>query len=253
MTAAQPSPPPHTAALVLIGNEILSGKIRDENGTYLLRELRALGVDMRRVEIVPDEEDLIVDALHRCRASAVHVFTSGGIGATHDDVTVPAVARAFGLPVVHDATLVGMLAARYGADLDAVRLRLAEVPEGAELLWGADHELLFPAILAVNVLILPGVPSLFVEKFEALKERYRAPPIALVSLFLSSDEPEIAALLTTATDRFKGIAIGSYPRFDHADHRVKVTVESRDSLLVDACAGFLREQLGGAVLRETRS
>jgi molybdopterin-biosynthesis enzyme MoeA-like protein len=235
---------------VLIGNEILSGKIRDENGSYLLRELRALGVEMRRMEVVPDEEELIIDAVRRCRAASVHLFTSGGIGATHDDVTVPAIARALERPLVHDPTLVGMLQARYGDRLDAVHLRLAEVPEGAELLWGMHHELRFPAILADGVLILPGVPLLFAEKFEAVKERYRAPAIALRSLYLSSDEPDIAELLTTATTRFPGVSIGSYPRFDPCDYRVKVTVESRDAALVDTCTTWLRENLGSAVLRD---
>lgn len=250
MTAVHP-PPPHTASLVLIGNEILSGKIRDENGSYLLRELRTLGVEMRRMEVVPDEEDLIVDAVRRCRAQSVHLFTSGGIGTTHDDVTVPAVARALDRPVVHDPTLVSMLQARYGERLDAVHLRLAEIPEGAELLWGSQRELRFPAILADGILILPGVPLLFTEKFEAVKERYRAPPISLRNLYLSSDEPDIAELLTTATAQFRGIAIGSYPRFDRCDYRVKVTVESRDAGLVDACTTWLRERLGDAMLRES--
>ncbi len=243
-----PPPLPHTASLVLIGNEILSGKIRDENGSYLLKELRALGVEMRRMEVVPDEEELIVDAIRRCRAASVHLFTSGGIGATHDDVTIPAIARALERPVVHHPTLVAMLEARYGDRLDAVHLRLTEVPEGAELLWGSQRQLRFPAILADGILILPG---LFTEKFEAVKERYRAPAIALRNLYLSSDEPEIANDLTRATEQFRGIAIGSYPRFDPCDYRVKVTVESRDAALVDACTTWLRERLGPAVLRES--
>jgi molybdenum cofactor synthesis domain-containing protein len=245
------TPPPYSAAIVLIGNEILSGKIQDENGSYLLRELRALGVEVRRLEVVPDEEDLIIDAIHRCRAAAVHLFTSGGIGTTHDDVTVPSIARALGRSVAHHPTLVGMLQYRYGEKIDPVHLRLTEVPEGAELLWGETERLRFPAILAENILILPGVPSLFIEKFEAVKERYRAPPIVLTNLFLSVDEPEIAELLTDATARFAGIAIGSYPRFDKADHRVKVTIESRSADLVFACAAFLRERLGAAILRES--
>lgn len=247
-----PSPPPYSAALVLIGNEILSGKTQDENGSYLLRELRALGVEVRRVEVVPDEADLIIDAIQRCRAAALHVFTSGGIGATHDDVTVPAISRALGRAVTHHPKLVGMIQARFGDKTDAVHLRLSEVPEGAELLWGeGERRLRFPAILADNVLILPGVPSLFIEKFEAVKERYRAPPIVLANLFLSVEEPEIAQLLTDATAQFDGIAIGSYPRFDDADYRVKVTVESRDAVLVADCTAFLRERLGPAVLRQT--
>jgi molybdenum cofactor synthesis domain-containing protein len=245
------APTPHTAALVLIGNEILSGKIRDDNGSYLLRELRGLGVDVRRVEIVPDEEDLIVDAVRRCREQAVHLFTSGGIGLTHDDVTVPAVARALDRPVIRHPELLAMLRSFYGDAMDDFHARLAEVPEGAELLWGRPRNLRFPAILADDILILPGVPSLFVEKFEAIKERYRAPPIVLVNLFLGVGEDRIAGLLTEATVRFPGIAIGSYPRFDAADHKVKVTVESRDPAIVKDCADFLRSRLGADLLQMT--
>ncbi len=252
MDDARHSPPPDTAALVLIGNEILSGKIRDENGSYLLRELRLLGVDMRRMEVVPDEEDVIVDAIRRCRRVAAHLFTSGGIGPTHDDVTVPSVAKALGRPLVHHPELVGMLKRFYGDGLDEFQLRLAEVPEGAELLWGSPKCLRFPAILADNVLILPGVPSLFTEKFDAVKERYRASPIALVNIFLDVPESEIAGVLIEATNRFPGIAIGSYPRFDEADHRVKVTVESRDVRLVESCRDYLVDALGASVLRVTQ-
>lgn len=245
-----PAPPPHTAAIILVGNELLSGKLRDENGAYLLKELRALGVETRRLEVVPDEEEAIVDAVGRCRRVAEHVFTSGGIGTTHDDLTVPSIARALGRKLTHAPEIVELLRKRWGDDLHPYRIRLAELPEGGEVLFGPNRELVFPAIRVENVLILPGVPQLFVEKFEALKERYRAPPIALTSLFLSCGEGHIAALLTDATAQFPGIAIGSYPRFEHsADHRVKVTVESRDAALVAACSAWLTERLTGHVLR----
>lgn len=245
----QTTPPPHTAALVLVGTEILSGKIRDENGAYLLRELRALGVETRRVEVVPDEEDLIVDAVLRCRKVARHVFTSGGIGTTHDDVTVPAVARALGRRVIHHPEIVALLRGHWGDALNPVKLRLAEVPEGAELVWGEPRTLRFPAILVDEVLILPGVPSLFVEKVDAAKERYRAPPIVLSNIYISVGETTIAETLTEATHRFAGISIGSYPRFDDPDHKVRVTVESRDAALVAACTEWLVEALGSGVLR----
>src|SRR5438309_11184365 len=98
-----------TAAVLVIGNEILSAKVADENGPFLARELRALGVELRRIETVPDEIPLIVDALQRCLASAKWVFTSGGIGPTHDDVTIAAVAQAFGRKVVHDERTLQLL------------------------------------------------------------------------------------------------------------------------------------------------
>ncbi len=242
-------PAPHTAAAIIVGNEILSGKIRDENGPYLLRGLRALGVEVRRVETVPDEEAAIVDAVQRCRSLAAHLFTSGGIGTTHDDLTVPSVAKALGRQVIHHPDIVALLETRWGKGLSPNRLRLAEVPEGGEVLWGQNRELVFPAIAAENVLILPGVPELFVEKFDALKERYRSPPIALVTFFLSVGEGRIAQTLTEATELFAGVAIGSYPRFDSAGYKVKVTVESRDAEQCARCATFLREKLKDGILR----
>lgn len=245
-------PPPHTAALILIGDEILSGKIRDENGAWLMRELRALGVEMRRVEVVPDDEALIVDAVLRCRKYAQHLFTSGGIGPTHDDLTVPSVARALGRSVVHHPDMVAVLRTHWGDDLTPRRLRLSEVPEGAQLVWGDARELRFPAILVDDVLILPGVPSLFIEKFNACKERYRAPPIELCNLFLALGETAIASDLHEATERFSGISIGSYPRFDDADHQVRITLESRDAALVEACADWLVAKFADAVLRRVR-
>lgn len=245
----QALPPPHTAALVLIGNELLSGKIRDENGAWLMKELRALGVETTRVETIPDEENLIVDAVLRCRMHARHVFTSGGIGTTHDDVTVPAVARALGRGVVHHPEMMALLKAHWGEELGVLEMRLAEIPEGAELVWGALRELRFPAILCDEVLVLPGVPSLFRAKFLACRERYRAPPFHLCNLFLSLGEPAIAQDLHTATERFTGVSIGSYPRFDDADHRVRVTIESRDAQAVEACTNWLSERFGEHVLR----
>lgn len=247
----QRTPPPHTAAILLVGNELLSGKWRDENGAYALQRLRALGVETRRLEIVPDEEDAIVDALRRCLGAARHVITSGGIGTTHDDITVPSIAKALGRRLTHAPEIVELLRARWGDDLHPYRIRLAELPEGGQVLFGDRHELAFPAIACDDVLLLPGVPGLFREKLDALQERFRAPPIALSSLLLSCGEGSIAAVLTDATARFAGIAIGSYPRFDpSADHRVKVTIESRDAALVAACRDFLRRELAPHILRE---
>ncbi len=156
-----------TAAIVVIGNEILSAKVTDENGPFLARELRALGVDLRRIETVPDEIPLIVDSLNRCLASAKWVFTSGGIGPTHDDVTIAAIAQAFGRKVVLDTSTLQLLEARYGAKLNAARKRLAEVPEGARVEFHEGY--LFPVISLENVVILPGVPSLLREGFSRIR------------------------------------------------------------------------------------
>ena len=135
-----------TAAIVVIGNEILSAKVADENGPWLSRELRGLGVDLRRIETVPDEVPIIVDSLRRALASAKWVFTSGGIGPTHDDVTIAAVAQCFGRKVVPDERILSALRAHLGDRLNPALRRLADVPEGSTVNWSPGS--LFPVLAA---------------------------------------------------------------------------------------------------------
>lgn len=240
-----------TAAIVVIGNEVLSAKVTDENGPYLARELRALGVELRRIETVPDEVEHIVDALRRCLGAAQWVFTSGGIGPTHDDVTIAAVARAFGRRVVADERTLSLLRARYGAALPPAVRRLAEVPEGATLTWAPGPAPSYPVLSLDNVVILPGVPSLLREGFERLRERFRSPPIFSRAVYVSLGEGSIAEHLDAVVARFSSVAVGSYPRFDDADHRVKVTFDGRDpSAVAQAARAFAQSLPAGAVVRE---
>jgi molybdenum cofactor synthesis domain-containing protein len=238
-----------TAAIVVIGNEILSAKVTDENGPFLARELRKLGVELRRIETVPDEIPLIVDALKRCLASAKWVFTSGGIGPTHDDVTIAAIAQAFGRKVVLDEKTLGLLKASYGEKLNAARTRLAEVPEGALVEFHEGY--LFPVISLENVIILPGVPSLLREGFGRLRERFRVAPIFSRALYFTLGEGALAEHLDATVARYPSVAIGSYPRFDDADYRVKVTFDGREAAEVAAAAAFLRARLPAtSIVRE---
>lgn len=247
-----------TAAVLVIGNEILSAKVQDENGPFLARELRALGVELRRIETVPDEVPLIVDALKRCLASAQWVFTSGGIGPTHDDVTIAAVAQAFGRRVMFDERTRELLRARFGENLKPALLRLAEVPEGARVEFHEGY--LFPVISLENVVILPGVPSLLREGFMRIRERFRVAPIFSRALYFSTGEGALAEYLDATVARFPAIAIGSYPRFPDPsapagagdmDYRVKVTFDGRDETEVRSALEFLRARVpAGSILRE---
>ena len=238
-----------TAAIVVIGNEVLSAKVTDENGPFLTRELRALGVEVRRIETVPDEVPLIVDAVNRARASARWVFTSGGIGPTHDDVTMAAIAAAFGKPVVTDPRSLALLEEKFGERLNPALRRLAEVPEGAELIW--NEQSLFPVVTIEGVVILPGVPSLLREGFGWLRERLRSAPFVLRSVYLGIGEGRIAAHLNATVAMYPEVSIGSYPRFDGADHRVKVTFDGRDGAAVEAARGdFVARRPEGSVVRE---
>jgi molybdenum cofactor synthesis domain-containing protein len=235
-----------TAAVLVIGNEILSAKVQDENGPWLARQLRELGVELRRIETVPDEVPLIDDALRRCLAQGRWVFTSGGIGPTHDDVTIAAVAQAFGRSVVRDERTLQLLRDRFPHPLKPALLRLAEVPEGSRVEF---HEgFLFPVISLENVVILPGVPSLLREGFTRIRERFRVAPIFSRALYFSVGEGALAEHLDAAVERFPEVGIGSYPRFDEADHRVKVTFDGRDEGTVRAARDFVRDRLPASCL-----
>src|SRR5881397_2954713 len=129
---------PKTAGIILIGNEILSGKIADVNAAYLCRELRQLGVDVRRISVVPDEVELIAREVVAQSRDFDYVFTSGGVGPTHDDVTIEGVARAFDREVIRHPELEAMLRSYFGDGVDAARLRMAAVPEGSDLIRGVD-------------------------------------------------------------------------------------------------------------------
>src|SRR6266404_4751275 len=142
------APMAKTAGILLIGNEILSGKITDANAAYLCRELRGLGVEVRRITVIPDEVDLIAAEVSRFGADYDVVFTSGGVGPTHDDVTIEGVARAAGVSVIRHPALVALLEGYYKDALNDAHLKMAEVPEGAELL--VDESVRFPTILMRN-------------------------------------------------------------------------------------------------------
>jgi molybdenum cofactor synthesis domain-containing protein len=236
-----------TAAIIVIGDEILSGKFAEDNAAWLVGELRQLGVAVRHIQVVPDLVDEIGAAVRADAERFDHVFTSGGVGPTHDDVTIAGVALAFGVAVVRHPLLEAELRKHYGERLLPAHLRMAEVPDGALLISG-DHPS-WPVTAFRNVYVLPGVPMIFRRKFAAIRERFRALPFHARRFYCMADEGAIAPELDAVVAAHPGIAIGSYPRFDAADYRVLVTVEARDPALVDAAAGDLSVRLGARVVR----
>jgi molybdenum cofactor synthesis domain-containing protein len=240
---------PKTAGIILIGNEILSGKTRDENAAYLCRELRALGVDVRRITVIPDEVGLIADEVATFTKAFDLVFTSG-VGPTHDDVTMEGVARAMAVPVVRHPELVALLERYYRGTVTEAALRMAEIPEGAELVTGGT--LRFPTILMRNVYVLPGVPEIFRQKFDALRERFRDQPIHLKNVFVRIGEGTLADYLNRLLESFPLLQLGSYPEFSNPEYQVKVTLESRDrGYLEQALGDFLARLPADAVVKVT--
>lgn len=230
-----------TAGIVLIGNEILSGKITDANAAYLCRELRALGVEVRQVSVIPDEVTLICQEVGEFSKAYDLVFTSGGVGPTHDDVTIEGVARALGVGVVRHPQLVRLLEQYYKGNLNDTRLKMAEVPEGAELVAG--DSLVFPAVMVRNVYILPGVPEIFRQKFEAIKERFRDQPYFLASVFVRMGEGILADFLNDLVRAYPSLMLGSYPELFNPEYTVKVTLESKDKAYLDQALADLLGRL----------
>jgi len=241
---------PPTAAILLVGNEILSGKVDEQNARYLVRELRGLGVSVGRIEVVPDDEADIAATVRALSTRFDVVFTSGGIGPTHDDVTLPAIAAAFGRRVVRHPELEQLMRASFGERLHPRDLRMADVPEGARLEYGSPGAgATWPVVVVENVWILPGVPTIFRRKFEAIRETFRTHPIHARAVYSREGESPIADALDAVVAAWPKVEIGSYPHVDAPGYKVKITLDGRDRQQVDGATDDLVKRLGPAVVR----
>lgn len=232
-----------TAAALVVGNEILSGKVEEANLVVLARFLRRHGIELRRAEFVLDEIDAIAAATRALAASHDWVFTSGGVGPTHDDVTVEAVARAFGVPVVMQPELRSMLEAHYGDRINEGHLRMALMPEGAHL--ESTTEVRWPVLRFANVWMLPGIPEIFQMKLAVLAAKLPR-GLAYVShaVYSRLEESDIKPLLDAVVEAYPDVFVGSYPKWtsDHG-YRTKLTFDGREESRVlaarDAFMGSL--------------
>jgi len=237
------------AAAVVIGNEVLNAQVVDENGSRLIQRLRQRGIALRSLTVVPDEVEAIVDAVVRARRRAQWVFTSGGIGPTHDDVTVRAVALALGRRVVRLPEMLTLLQAHYPDVRSPEALRLTEAPEGTRLLHQEGSW--YPVLVCDGIFLLPGIPPLFRRQLETVLRTLPSRTVFQRALYLGRGEAEIAGALDRVALQMPGVGIGSYPQYaDGADHRVRVTVEGLEQGPVDAAVARLQRELpAGAVLR----
>jgi molybdenum cofactor synthesis domain-containing protein len=231
--------PATTAAILVIGDEILSGKTEEQNARFLIGELRELGVALRCIQVIPDEVETIAVAARDLSARFDLVFTSGGVGPTHDDVTITAIARCFHRPVVRHSDLESRLRKYFGDKTEQSHLRMADVPDGSQLIDAVD--LKWPVLACENIYILPGVPDLFRKKFLAIRERFRVEPFFVRTVFTLEDEFDFAEALQRLAVQHPAVSIGSYPNFSAPDYRVKLTLESKDEAALEAA---LREVQG---------
>ena len=225
-----PSRPPVTACVIVIGNEILSGRTQDANVAFLARALNEQGIRLLEVRIIPDVPDTIVDTVNAVRERFDYVFTTGGIGPTHDDITAECVARAFGVELVLDEEARSRLDAAYrsrGQALNAARLRMAHVPRGATLI---DNPLsAAPGFQIGNVFVLAGVPSVAQAMFGALRDRLEGGEVVhsrSVSCRLA--EGQIAAPLGEIQASFPNVEIGSYPAWTDQRPQVAIVLRGTD-------------------------
>lgn len=241
-----------TVAILLIGNELLSGKIVDSNGAYAVKRLTELGATVTELRVVRDGEEAIASALNALRSSSDWVLTSGGIGPTHDDLTMPAVARAFAVEMEHRPELQEHIDRFFNDDPERHRVwsRMASVPAGCEL----THEdgMYWPVYRMKNVYVLPGVPQIFVKQFDHIAARFRGSARELVVLYLSVGEGRIAEPLTEATERFPDVAFGSYPLMGNPDHRTRLTVECADEKSLDRAVAWLESAFAEVLVRVER-
>ncbi len=232
---------PASAALVIIGNEILSGRTVDANLPYLARELNALGIPLLEARVVPDIEERIVEAVNACRVRYTYLFTTGGIGPTHDDITAASIARAFGRRLVRHPEAERRLRAYYPPEkINEARLKMAEMPEGAELI---DNPIsTAPGFRVENVFVLAGIPRVMRAMFEGIRHQLQGgPPILSRTLTLLAAEGDVALLLAEIQEAFPSVEIGSYPFFTFDRPGTSVVFRSRDAAACEAAFRRLEE------------
>jgi molybdenum cofactor synthesis domain-containing protein len=239
-----------TAAALVIGNEILSGKIADANVCELAKVLRAVGIRLARVVMLPDELELLAAEVRELSRNFEVVFTSGGVGPTHDDVTIAAVARAFDLELEQNPKLTELLHGVYGDRITDAHLLMARVPVGSVLHSSPDVQ--WPTPVTNNVWMLPGIPDLFRSKLLTVRAWLRGPvPFVSRSLFLRLEEPLLKPLLDAVVARHPGVEIGSYPKWFDPSYRTLVTFDAPDAAAAGAALEDLRVLVAPAdIVRE---
>ncbi|KAM9623320.1 FAD synthase isoform 1-T1 [Morphnus guianensis] len=245
-----------TAGIIVIGDEILKGQTQDTNSFFMCRRLRALGVRVARISVVPDEVDAIAGEVAAFAARFTYVLTSGGIGPTHDDVTFEAVARAFGERVTPHPELVALVHKFFGkTDAQCPEMKLARVPESSYLNYGTDRctggTFKYPLVSVRNVYIFPGIPALMERALDGLTHLFRSEQTRFHTrtIYVAADEILITPVLDQADATFQGrVSLGSYPDWANNYYRVKLTLDSESEQDLEEAYHFLIEKLPPGVV-----
>ena len=244
-----------TAAVLVIGNEILSGRTKDANLAWLAVRLNETGIQLREARVVADIEEEIVAAVNALRQRYDYLFTTGGIGPTHDDITSSCVAKAFGVKLIRHPEAVALLRSNYAnpADLNEARLRMAEVPEGATLVFNPVSKA--PGFRIGNVIVMAGVPRIMQAMFDGLRHSLVGGEKMLSrAITAATPEGKIAAGLSALQERYGDLEIGSYPFFRQGQVGTTIVLRGFDQARLDAAAEELKAlmvSLGGTPTEET--
>jgi molybdenum cofactor synthesis domain-containing protein len=228
-----------TAALIVIGEEILSGRTQDENIAYIAAYLTRISILLREIRVVPDLEDEIVAAVNELRPRFTYVFTTGGIGPTHDDVTTEAIAKAFKVAVVVDPGAVAAMRKRFSdKELTPARLRMARIPEGAKLIDNAISRA--PGYMLENVIVMAGVPRIMQVMLDAVSPRLaKGRPMLSRSVRIDVAEGDAAPGLAELQSAHPEVQIGSYPFFENKRLGTYVVLRSTDAAKLEAAGKAL--------------
>ncbi|MET0273852.1 MAG: competence/damage-inducible protein A [Phenylobacterium sp.] len=241
-----------TAAVLIIGDEILSGRTQDTNLRDIAKYLGVHGVDLAEARTVPDVQDEIVDALNALRARYDYVITTGGIGPTHDDITADAVAAAFGVELYENAEIVEMLGRRFGGEVNAARRRMARIPVGGDLVKNPVQGP--PGFTIGNVFVLAGVPQIMRGMLEDVGHRLRggAVTVSRTVRVEGSGEGVIAAPLEAVAKAHPAMSLGSYPFFGPEGYGSNLVLRGRDAVELEGVVSELIEALKGAGIEQVR-
>jgi molybdenum cofactor synthesis domain-containing protein len=234
----QDTAPIVTAAMLAIGDELLSGRTKDKNIGHLADVLTLAGIDLKEVRIVADDEDAIIEAVNTLRARYDYVFTSGGIGPTHDDITADAISKAFGLPCEHDAQAVELLGAMYrrrDVEFTEARQRMARMPRGS--IHIENKVSTAPGFIVENVYVMAGVPQVFIAMVDSILPSLRSGGKMLSAIVVSPfGEGDIGTALALVQKEHSEVVIGSYPKFDGKSFSTDIVLRSRSQDALDLAA-----------------
>ncbi|WP_071674209.1 competence/damage-inducible protein A [Nioella nitratireducens] len=225
-----------SAAMLVIGDEILSGRTRDSNMNHLAKQLTAHGIDLREARMIPDERDVIISTVQTLSAAYDHLFTSGGIGPTHDDITAEAVAAAFDTPIGVRDDARAILQAHYdrsGREMNEARLRMARIPDGAILIDNPVSAA--PGFTLQNVHVMAGVPSVFEAMVASIVPTLAGgAPVMSQTLCIQRGEGDIAGPLSNLAEDYPDLSIGSYPFIRDGAYGSNIVVRGTDGARIDA-------------------